>query len=75
MSQADDALDRAFSRLCIAAIKSAKLDLGRVGRDQRSAYEFFYGEDSFYPLYRDYLLIQFPGVRMDCILGRDKGDG
>lgn len=75
MSQPDDALDRAFSRLCIAIIKSAKKDLVRQGYyDRSSAREFFYGSDSYYPMYLDFLLIGYPGVRMDCILGRDKGD-
>lgn len=75
MSQPDNAVDRAFSRLCIAVIKSASQDLKGQGYSNRgSAYTFFHDADSMYPVYRDFLSIEFPGVRMDCIPTSAKGD-
>jgi len=75
MSQPDDALDRAFSRLCMAVIKSAKQDLMHQGRyERRSAKEFFWGRDSYFPMFLEFLLIEYPGVRMDCLRSDDKGE-
>jgi hypothetical protein len=75
MSQPDDALDRAFSRLCLAVIGLSKRDMRRqqCAREAASAREFFYGDDSYRSLYLDFLTVQFPGARLDGILARNKG--